>query len=54
MARRTCPVYRADVEFEQSCVPCICYDPATTGCQVIQGKVKAHADQDGKIVKEGK
>jgi len=49
---RICPVYRADVVFEVSCVPCICYNPQTTGCKVITGEVKAK-NENGVIVIQG-
>jgi len=50
---RICPVYRADVIYESSCIPCPCYNAKTTGCKVITGEVKAH-NKDGVIVVEVK
>ncbi len=50
---RTCPVYRADVVYEASCVSCICFDSQTTGCRVITGEIKAH-NENGVIVMEEK
>jgi len=46
---RTCPVFRADVVYEVSCVPCKCFDGQTTECKVISGKMKAH-NEGGLIV----
>ncbi len=48
---RTCPVYRADVIYEASCVPCVCFDPKSTSCRVITGEIKASND-NGKIIVE--
>jgi hypothetical protein len=50
---RICPVYRADVVYESSCIPCVCFDAKTTACKVITGEVKAHND-NGVIIVEVK
>jgi hypothetical protein len=50
---RICPVYRADVVYESSCIPCVCFNPKTTGCMVITGEVKAY-NKDGVIIVEVK
>ncbi len=50
---RTCPVYRADVVFEASCVSCACFDPKTTSCRVITGEIRAH-NENGVIIVEVK
>jgi len=51
--RRICPVFRADVEYEASCIRCECFDAATTGCKVITGEMKARNENGVIVVQSG-